>query len=49
MDLLIVLGIPLIGVACGIAFLCGLAIGWKYYWLWLLLAGFSTVDRKSVV
>lgn len=43
MDLLIVLGIPLTGVACGIAFLCGLAVGWKYYWQWLLLAGFSTV------
>uniref|UniRef100_UPI003AF565F1 hypothetical protein n=1 Tax=Victivallis vadensis TaxID=172901 RepID=UPI003AF565F1 len=48
MDLLIVLGIPLIGVACGIAFQCGLAIGWKYYWLWLLLAGFSTVPVGGI-
>ena len=48
MDLLIVLGIPLIGVACGIAFLCGLAIGWKCCWLWLLLAGFSTVPVGGI-
>ena len=48
MDLLIVLGIPLIGVACGIAFLCGLAIGGKCCWLWLLLAGFSTVPVGGI-